>query len=352
MTTAAAWHIEELGRHGDIQRPRMKSASFCVCSALGVINQDSTMSPVKKVRHQLTGATIDIPLISRWSLPSRAGPRVCCHFRSSPPMPKCLGMRLQCVDDQLNLLVQIDAEPLGPLINVVAVDLGGEALVLELLLDARRSERVNAVGPNHAAGHHKACQLVAGQECLVERRQTGNRRRVEVGLDGLGDLRLALLAEPGDDQPRMLVGPAVVIGIVQQPRHRPPRLVGLAGTVTMSRPPHGRLDRPGMIPQRGAISPLVQLLYRLLVSDCHRCLLGSLIMGCIRLFILSHPTADAIPPSASQILLPEPPHSTRNTPEPMPAVGAQSAHTGTPHHIAGAICRIPLWHKNLRVTAE
>ena len=91
-----------------------------------------------------------------------------------------------------------------------------------------------------------------------------------MGQDGLGDLGLPLLAEPGDDQPRMLVGPAVVVGVVQQPGDRPPRLVGLTGAVAMSRQPHGCLDGPGMVPQRGAVRPLVQFVHRLLVGDRHR----------------------------------------------------------------------------------
>ena len=47
-----------------------------------------------------------------------------------------LGVRNQGFDDELNMVVDVDAESLGPLEHVVAADLGGEALVLEFLPDA------------------------------------------------------------------------------------------------------------------------------------------------------------------------------------------------------------------------
>jgi hypothetical protein len=61
-------------------------------------------------------------------------------------------MRRQRVDDQLDVLVQLDAEPFGPAVDVVPADLCCEALVLELLLDARRGERPDAVGPAEDRG--------------------------------------------------------------------------------------------------------------------------------------------------------------------------------------------------------
>ena len=178
--------------------------------------------------------------------------------RSAPADAQRLGMRDQGVDDELDVLVQVHAEPLGPAVDVVPLDLGGEALVLELLLDARRGERADPVRADEAAGHDEAGQLVAGQQRLVERRQLGDIRRIVMGDDGLGDLGLALLAEPGDDPPRVLLGPAVVVGVVQQAGDGPPRLVGRAGAVAMRRPSHRRLDPPGMIPQRRAVRPLVR----------------------------------------------------------------------------------------------
>ena len=91
-------------------------------------------------------------------------------------------MRLQGIDDELDMVVEVHAQSLGTLVDVVAVDLGGKALVLEFFLDGRWRERVDAVGADHAAGHHEAGKLVAGQESFVEGGQLGNIRRVEMGL--------------------------------------------------------------------------------------------------------------------------------------------------------------------------
>src|SRR5262245_11728677 len=78
-----------------------------------------------------------------------------------------LGMWGQGVDHQLDVLVQAHPEPLDAARDVLPLDLGGEALVLELLLDTRWRERVDPLGADETAGHDEAGQLVAGQERLV-----------------------------------------------------------------------------------------------------------------------------------------------------------------------------------------
>src|SRR5262245_4286591 len=96
-----------------------------------------------------------------------------------------------------------------------------------------------------------------------------------MGDDGLGDLGLAPLAEPGDDQPRVLLGPSVIVGVVQEPGDRPSRLVGRAGAVSMRRPSHRRFDPARMVSQRRAVRPLVELRHRIFVGDRHERLLIS-----------------------------------------------------------------------------
>ena len=91
------------------------------------------------------------------------------HVPRHRQCPAIVGMRRQRVDDELDVLVQRHAEPLDSAVDVLALHLRGEALVLELLLDARGRERADAVGPDQAAGHDEAGQLVAGQQRLVER---------------------------------------------------------------------------------------------------------------------------------------------------------------------------------------
>ena len=81
---------------------------------------------------------------------------------------------------------------------------------------------------------------------------------------------LALFAEPGDDPPRVLFGPAIVVRVVQQTGDGPPWLIGRAGAVAMRRPSHRRLDPPGMIPQRRIVRPLLDLRHRVLVGDRHQ----------------------------------------------------------------------------------
>ena len=75
---------------------------------------------------------------------------------------------------------------------------------------------MDPIRADHAAGHHKAGELVAGEKSLIQCGQLGSFRRVKVGHDSLGYCRLVLFPQPRDDQLRMLIGPPVVIGVVQQ----------------------------------------------------------------------------------------------------------------------------------------
>ena len=166
-----------------------------------------------------------------------------------PPIPSASAMRGQRIDDELDVLLQRDAEPLDARVDIFAADLRRKALVLQFLLDARWGERADAIGADEAAGHDEAGQLVAGEQGLVESGQLGDFRAASKW----ATTAWAISGSPcsrsqRDDPPRVLFGPSVVVGVVHKPGHRPSRLVGRAGAVAMRGPSHRRLDPRGMVP--------------------------------------------------------------------------------------------------------
>src|SRR5579864_5763113 len=85
----------------------------------------------------------------------------------------------------------------------------------------------------------------------------------------MSDHRLAALAEPRDDAIRMLLGPLLVVGIVEQAGDRPGGFVARACTVAMRRPPHDGLDRACVISQRSTERPFVELPLGVFVRYTH-----------------------------------------------------------------------------------
>ena len=127
-----------------------------------------------------------------------------------------------------DVLVELDAELLGALVDVVPVDAGGERRLLQLLLHRLRLERRDPVGPHEPAGVDEAGELVAGEERLLQRRvarQAEVRGVREDALDHL--LGLALLAQDRRAVLRVLVerGVDLVVEVVQQRGHAPELLV-------------------------------------------------------------------------------------------------------------------------------
>ncbi len=127
VASPAAGNIEQFGGRSHTERCSIKSASMRVWSAEVAANHHCTNGPVKNVCHQSA-----VVLIVR---------RTSCFRARSSRLPRSgdaegVGVRCQGVNDELNVFVEVRAQPFDSLIDVGAVDLGGEAFVLELLLDA------------------------------------------------------------------------------------------------------------------------------------------------------------------------------------------------------------------------
>ena len=100
---------------------------------------------------------------------------------------------------------------------------------------------MDALGPDETAGDEEAREFVCSQKGLGEERVTGDPPDRVVGRDGVGDLVLPQLLEPGHDAGRMLLGPSLVVGIVQQSGDAPLLLVL---PVLASQGTHRDLDAP------------------------------------------------------------------------------------------------------------
>ena len=97
-----------------------------------------------------------------------------------------------------------------------AVHASGEGLVLQLLLHALRLQAVRAGGTHQRTGHDEARDLVGGQEGLVQQVVVGHVPARVVGADGVGQVLVAALPQPGHDAPGVLLGPAVVVSVMQK----------------------------------------------------------------------------------------------------------------------------------------
>src|SRR6202022_2104062 len=91
--------------------------------------------------------------------------------------------------DHLDVLVQVNAELLGPGEDLFAVDAAGEGLVLELLLDGLDVDvRDSLAGRYQGDRRHEADELVDGVKHLLHRRRPGGIGVVGVGENAIPDL--------------------------------------------------------------------------------------------------------------------------------------------------------------------
>src|SRR5205823_1530791 len=84
------------------------------------------------------------------------------------------GIALHRVDDDLDVLVEVDAQLLGAGEDLLAVDASGEGFVLEFFLDGLDVDVGDGLaGPHQRDRRHEADQLVDGVEHLLHRRRPG-----------------------------------------------------------------------------------------------------------------------------------------------------------------------------------
>src|SRR5439155_15392796 len=161
--------------------------------------------------------------------------------------------RLQRLDHVRDVLVELEAEQLGALRDLVAVDARGERRLLQLLAHRLRLHRLDPVGPHVAARRHEARELVAGEERPLQRRVPVDVEVLGVGEDRLDHpLGIPLLAQDRRPVLRMLVeGRMDLVVEVVQERDDAPALLVLA---ELTRVPARRgLDRQGVPDQRLAL---------------------------------------------------------------------------------------------------
>src|SRR5207247_10119944 len=147
--------------------------------------------------------------------------------RWASPEPELRRDRAHRIDHEGDVLVELDAQRLGALVDVVPVHAGRERRLLELLLDGLRLERLDPVRAYEPAGVDEPTELVAGEERPLERRvarQAEVRRVREDALDHR--LGVALLAQDRRPVLRVLLerGVDLVVEVVQE-RGRAPELL-------------------------------------------------------------------------------------------------------------------------------
>src|SRR5829696_881923 len=176
------------------------------------------------------------------------------------------------LDHEADVLVEIHAELLGALVDVVTVHAGRERGLLELLPNRLRLERVDPVRADEAAGVDEPRELVAGEERLLELRVPRAAEVLSVREDGLDELlRIPLLAQDRRPVLGMLVerGVDLVVEVVEKRDRRPQLLVfPVLGRIS----PDSRLDRERVPQQRFALRVLRQRLPRLITGRLHRAL--------------------------------------------------------------------------------
>ena len=136
--------------------------------------------------------------------------------------------RLQRLDDRADVVVELDAELLGALVDLVAVHAGGERRLLQLLPHRLRLEALEPGRADERARVHEAGELVAREERLLQRRVAGQREVLGMREHGLDDLlRVALLAEDRRAVLRVLVERRVdlVVEVVEERGDAPELLV-------------------------------------------------------------------------------------------------------------------------------
>ena len=109
------------------------------------------------------------------------------------PRPQEAEAELSCdglhrLDDRADVVVEVDAELLRALVDLVPVDTGREGGLLELLLDRLRLEPLEAGRAHERARVDEAAQLVTGEERLLQRRVARQPEVLGVREDRLDDL--------------------------------------------------------------------------------------------------------------------------------------------------------------------
>src|SRR5581483_1947571 len=159
------------------------------------------------------------------------------------PEPQLAGDRLQRRDHVRDVLVEVELEQLGAVVDVLARDARGERRLLQLLLDRLRLEALEAGRAHEPARVHESGQLVAGEERPLERRVAREAEVVRVRQDRLDHLLgIALLAQDRRPVLRVLVegGVDLVVEVVEERRHPPELLVTAErGSVRSRRRLHG-----------------------------------------------------------------------------------------------------------------
>src|SRR4051794_13942635 len=110
--------------------------------------------------------------------------------------PKLGRDRLESLHDRPDVVVEVDAELLRALVDVLAVDPRRERGLLQLLAHRLGLEALETRGADERARVHEARELVAREERLLQRRVARQAEVLGMGEHGLDDLvRVALLAQ-------------------------------------------------------------------------------------------------------------------------------------------------------------
>ena len=138
-------------------------------------------------------------------------------------------------DAEGDVLVERDVEFFGALAHVFAADGAGEGFVLHALFNRANFQVEDAFGgTNVSAGSEKAGEFVAGEKGVFEMRFASDAGVIGVGKDGANQFGgIAMFAEDFGAFGGMLtvgrvviVGPALVIEVVEKRGERPELFVG------------------------------------------------------------------------------------------------------------------------------
>src|SRR5918994_960267 len=142
----------------------------------------STRSPVSSASStRIACRSSSCPVSSPSSTTIRSGS--CSGMRRGPVEVQLVGVLLERGDHEREVLVEVHAELLGALPQLVAVHRGGERGRLHLLLHGLRGEPVDARGPHVGAGHDETAQLVDGVQRLLHVRVARHAQEVRVRRD-------------------------------------------------------------------------------------------------------------------------------------------------------------------------
>src|SRR4029079_7988740 len=160
---------------------------------------------------------------SSWpvSSPSRTMIRRSSGMRGRAVELELVGTLLERRDHERQVLVEVDAERLGALAQLVAVHGRGERRRLHLLLDRLRRQSVDPGRAHVRAGHDEAGELVDREQRLLHRGVARDAEEGRVRGDRAHELgRVAARLELSQGDPRMAgleVRMALVVEVVEDP---------------------------------------------------------------------------------------------------------------------------------------